>query len=77
MEKQRFWFGCVVAILGVAMMFIAIFIEPQGHISSSVLTGSGELLVFAGAILGLDGYIAFKSRKLYDQFINNKDEKDE
>jgi len=76
MEKQRFWFGAFIATLGVVMMFVAMFMDPQGHISSSVLTAAGEVLVFAGAILGLDGYMNFKIKKLYeaDKFSKKEDD---
>lgn len=49
---------------GVGMLFVAMFIEPKGEISGTVLGAAGEMFVLAGSLLGLDGYVNYKIRKL-------------
>lgn len=72
-DAKRFWLGAIIAILGIAMMFVGMFIDPKGEISPSVLGGTGEAFLLAGALLGLDSYFNFKIKK----FISNENkEKD-
>lgn len=63
-ENRRFWFGVVLAMCGVAMLFVAMFIDPKGEISGTVLGAAGEMFLLAGSMLGLDGYVNYKIRKL-------------
>lgn len=63
-DNRRFWLGAVLAILGVIIMIIGMFIPPEGHISTSVLSGTGEIFLLAGAILGLDQYVNLKVTKI-------------
>lgn len=44
----------VVVLFGLALIALAFFVLPMGSIDPSVLTAFGEILTFAGAILGLD-----------------------
>lgn len=53
---------------GVGMLFVAMFIDPKGEISGTVLGAAGEMFVLAGSMLGLDGYVNYKIRK----FVNDK-----
>ncbi len=62
-DNKKFWLGAVLAILGVAMLFVAMFIEPQGEVSGTVLGAVGEVFVLAGSLLGLDSYFDFKLNK--------------
>ena len=62
-ENKKFWLGAVLAILGVAMLFVAMFIEPKGEVSGTVLGAVGEVFVLAGSLLGLDSYFDFKLNK--------------
>lgn len=62
-DNKKFWLGSVLAILGVAMLFVAMFIEPQGEVSGTVLGAVGEVFVLAGSLLGLDSYFDFKLNK--------------
>ena len=70
-ESRRFWLGALLIAAGVAMLFIAMFIEPKGEISGTVLGASGEMFVLAGSMLGLDSYVNYKVKKLINQ--NDKD----
>ena len=42
------------AIFGCVMIVAAFLVPPTGEIHPSVLTAFGEILTFAGAILGID-----------------------
>ena len=43
-----------VVIFGCILMIMGFWCVPLGEISSSVLAGVGELLTFAGSVMGLD-----------------------
>ena len=62
-DKRKFWLGTVLAIAGVAMLFVALFIPPQGEISGSALGAAGEIFLVAGSLLGLDSYFNFKLKR--------------
>ncbi len=63
-DSRRFWLGSVLALLGVAMLFIAMFIDPKGEVSGSVLGAVGEVFLLAGSLLGLDSYFNYKVKKI-------------
>lgn len=71
LDNKKFALGTLLVISGVAMLFVAMYIQPQGEIHGSVLGAVGEIFLLAGSLLGLDSYFDFKLRK----FIN-KDKKD-
>lgn len=61
---------CLV-VFGCALIAAAFFVPPTGEIHPSVLTAFGEILTFAGAVLGID----YQYRKVLSN--NGKDaEKD-
>ncbi len=62
-DSRKFWLGAILAILGVAMLFVAMFIDPKGEVSGSVLGAVGEIFLLAGSLLGLDSYFNFKIKK--------------
>lgn len=62
-DKRKFWLGTVIALAGVAMLFVALFIPPQGEISGSALGAAGEIFLVAGSLLGLDSYFNFKLKR--------------
>lgn len=41
-------------VAGVVLLIMAFITPPEGKIDSSVLVAFGEILTFAGAILGID-----------------------
>lgn len=49
-------FGCVLLALG-------FFIQPTGEIHPSVLTAFGEILTFAGAVIGVDYNYKYKRER--------------
>ena len=48
---------------GITLCFLSFFLSPEHSIDNSVLFYLGEMLVYAGSILGLKSYIDFKIRK--------------
>lgn len=46
--------GVCVTIFGLALIMISFFVKPIGYIDPTVLTAFGEILTFAGALLGID-----------------------
>lgn len=70
-DKRKFWLGTVMALAGVAMLFVALFIPPQGEISGSALGAAGEIFLVAGSLLGLDSYFDFKLKR----YLRNEENK--
>lgn len=63
MEQKRFILACFMIALGITLLFWGFAVDPKGIISASVLSGSGEILFFAGCLLSLDSYVNFKINK--------------
>lgn len=51
----------ILVMLGCILVFMGFFVPPMGEISPSVLAAFGEILTFAGAIIGVDYNYKFKS----------------
>ena len=63
----------LLALAGVALLFVGALIAPQGEIHESILVGFGEVATFAGSIIGIDYHYAFKNRNTHADI--NPDEK--
>ena len=48
-------------IFGVALITTAFFVPPMGIIDPTVLTAFGEILTFAGSLIGIDYHYRFKA----------------
>ncbi len=72
LDTRRFWLGAALALSGVAMLFVAMFIEPRGEVSGSVLGAAGEVFVLAGCLLGADSYVNYKLKKFLNESNDNK-----
>lgn len=59
----EFFFGFICALIGIGLLWAALFIPPIGIIDASVLTAVGEVLTFSGALVGIDYTYRFKSFK--------------
>lgn len=44
----------VIAVVGLALLIVALVMPPRGQIDASVLVAFGEMLTFVGAIFGID-----------------------
>lgn len=51
------------AIFGCLLIVAAFVVPPTGEIHPSVLTAFGEILTFAGAVLGIDYNYRYKSTR--------------
>ena len=67
-EAIQFSLAGVVLIAGIALVFISLFIPPQGVIDASVITAFGLFLGFVGAVWGLDLKYDYKTRELVDRY---------
>lgn len=59
------------AVFGCIMIVAAFLVPPTGEIPPSVLTAFGEILTFAGAVLGID--YNYKSKVPKDKSDNEED----
>lgn len=53
---------CLV-VFGCALIGTAFFVPPTGEIHPTVLTAFGEILTFAGAVIGVDYQYKYKSER--------------
>ena len=63
----QFWFSWLLVVIGIVLLFFGFFAPPTAEIHPSVLTAFGEILTFAGAIMGIDYRYRFKT------YIEHKD----
>ena len=52
--------AAVLSFGGLVMLFCGVFIDPEGQIHESLLVGFGEVVTFAGALMGVDYVYRFK-----------------
>ena len=52
--KKQPALATILVIFGVLLILTAFFVPPLGMIDASVLAAFGEILTFAGAVLGID-----------------------
>ena len=52
--KKQSILATVLVIFGVSLIVAAFCVPPLGIIDPTVLTAFGEILTFAGAVLGID-----------------------
>ena len=54
--------AAVLAIGGLALLYVGALLAPQGEIHESLLVGFGEVATFAGALFGIDYTYRWRSR---------------
>ena len=59
--------AALLALAGIALLFVGTLLAPQGEIHESVLVAFGEVATFAGSIIGID----YKYRNSKWEFINS------
>lgn len=69
--------GVSMAVIGMVLLWVSLFIPPQGIIDASVLTAFGEVATFAGALIGIDYTYQYKSIKYLTQKDKEEDEDSE
>lgn len=64
-QEKRLTLQLIVAVcmafFGCVLIVVAFVVPPTGEIHPSVLTAFGEILTFAGAVLGIDYNYKFKT----------------
>jgi len=45
------------------IIFLCIYIDPQGEIHYSILVAFGEILTFAGSLFGIDYHYRYKNEQ--------------
>lgn len=63
-EYVQFIASLVVLFLGIALVFISLFLPPLGVISPSVITVFGMFLGFVGAVWNIDIKYEYKTKEL-------------
>lgn len=68
MKKARdyiVWIAAIIAFLtGIGLCIAGFSVPPQGEISGSVLTATGEFLTFFGSVFGIGEYTKIQIEKL-------------
>lgn len=62
-ELIKLWLAVGLCIFGCCLLVAGFIVNPLGIIHQSVLIGFGEIITFAGAILGIN--YAYQSRVKY------------
>ena len=53
-SNTQLWFAVVLVTFGCGLLVSGFIVSPTGEIHPSVLTAIGEILTFAGALIGVD-----------------------
>lgn len=73
-KNIQLWTAFCMVIVGVGLIISGFIVAPTGEIHPSVLTAFGEILTFAGALMGIDYNYKFKR---YSIDRKNKTEEEE
>lgn len=60
----KFYLACALIFVGVVLLFSAFWVPPCGIIHESILVAFGEILTFAGALIGIDYTYRYKLLQL-------------
>ena len=60
----KFYLACALIFVGVILLFSAFWVPPTGNIHESVLIAFGQILVFSGALIGIDYNYRYKTIQL-------------
>ncbi len=52
--NRQFYLACLMIFFGCTLLAVGFALAPTGEIHSSVLVAFGEILTFAGALIGID-----------------------
>lgn len=79
-EWGQFIASLVVLVMGIVMVFVAMFIPPLGVIDPSVIGVFGMFLAFVGSVWQIDIKYTYKARELEcrlgEDIINNRSNKE-
>ena len=60
----QFVSALILMLAGVVLVFISLFLPPQGEIDASVLAALGEFFTMAGSIWGITSYTRIKIHEI-------------
>ncbi len=58
--KHQLLLATALVLFGMALITTAFFVPPPGVIDPTVLTAFGEILTFAGSLIGIDYHYRYK-----------------
>lgn len=71
-EFIQFLSSLVVLLAGIVLVFLSLFLPPQGQIDPSVLGAFGMFLGFVGAVWNIDIKYTYKTKELQTRFDEKK-----
>ncbi len=60
MKEKQFIVACIMIAFGCCLLAAGFVVAPMGEIHSSILVAFGEVMTFAGALIGIDYYYKCK-----------------
>lgn len=75
-ENIKFGMSILLLILGVIIVFVSLYLPPEGVIDSSVLTLIGENFCFVGAVWGIGQYTKVQITKI-EEFGDRQSKREE
>ena len=61
--RHQMLLAFAVVSMGVLLVFVSFSVPPTGIIDASVLAAFGEMLTFAGSLIGIDYHYRYKSER--------------
>lgn len=59
-KKSQINIAAMLVLFGVLLIMAAFIVPPLGYIDPTVLTAFGELLTFAGSLIGIDYHYRYR-----------------
>lgn len=69
----QLYLAVFLAVMGICLLWVGLFIPPIGIIHASVLTALGEVFTFSGALIGIDYSYKYKTI----EYITKNDKEEE
>lgn len=73
-DKAAYTTGLLSFVLAFILIFAGFFVDPQGEIDGSVLTGFGTALLYCGGIFGVALYFKQGNNELMTNILNKTEE---
>ena len=73
----QLWLGVILAVCGIVLLWVGLFLPPIGAIHASVLTALGEVFTFSGALIGVDYSYKYKIIKHINETTEEEEDEEE
>jgi len=60
-KRSQLCAAYLIVLFGLVLIAIAFFVPPRGYIDPTVLTAFGEILTFAGSLIGIDYHYRYRA----------------